>query len=188
MASDGQAGCSVWMMVVVALGALLVPLTGGRLGALAEFRLGQVWTLPASLGLRILAEELPGLPGGVRGGLLVACYPIAGLFVLANRRLPGMVLVGLGATLNALAMSVNGGVMPASLAAQAAAGIRTEGGEFANSAVVPHPRLAFLGDLFSIPASWPLSNVVSIGDVLVVVGAVWGIHRICRSRPAAEAS
>ena len=44
------------------------------------------------------------------------------------------------------------------------------------------PRLAFLGDVFYIPASWPLSNVFSVGDVLIALGVAWAIHGICRSR------
>ena len=35
-----------------------------------------------------------------------------------------------------------------------------------NSGVLAAPRLAFLGDVFAIPAGWPLANVFSIGDVL----------------------
>jgi hypothetical protein len=43
---------------------------------------------------------------------------------------------------------------------------------------------AFLGDVFSLPASWPLSNVFSVGDILIALGIVWALHRICRSRLA----
>jgi hypothetical protein len=42
--------------------------------------------------------------------------------------------------------------------------------------------LEFLGDVFFIPASWPLSNVLSVGDVAIALGVVWALHRICRSR------
>ena len=48
------------------------------------------------------------------------------------------------------------------------------------------PRLAFLGDVFSLPASWPLSNVFSVGDILIALGIVWALHRICRSRLASS--
>jgi hypothetical protein len=47
---------------------------------------------------------------------------------------------------------------------------------------VAGPRLAFLGDVFAVPASWPLSNVFSVGDMLIAVGLAWGVHRICGSR------
>jgi hypothetical protein len=35
--------------------------------------------------------------------------------------------------------------------------------------------------VFAIPAGWPLANVFSIGDLLIVLGAAWGAHRICGS-------
>jgi Family of unknown function (DUF5317) len=55
---------------------------------------------------------------------------------------------------------------------------------FHNSTALADPRLAFLGDIFFIPASWPLSNVFSVGDVLIALGIVWALHRICQSRLA----
>jgi hypothetical protein len=32
-------------------------------------------------------------------------------------------------------------------------------------------RLAFLGDIFALPESMPMSNVYSIGDIFIAVGA-----------------
>ena len=43
------------------------------------------------------ADELPGLPDGLRSLLLVAAYPVGAVFLAANWRLPGMPLVALGA-------------------------------------------------------------------------------------------
>ena len=55
---------------------------------------------------------------------------------------------------------------------------------FENSAPVDDAHLAFLGDVFAVPAGWPLANVFSIGDVLIVIGAVALVHGACR--PDAE--
>jgi hypothetical protein len=73
--------------------------------------------------------------------------------------------------------------MPASPEAVAAAGLPPDPPGFANSAVLPDPRLAFLGDVFAIPRSWPLANVFSVGDVLIAVGAAAAVQGICGSRP-----
>jgi len=54
--------------------------------------------------------------------------------------------------------------------------------DFVNSGVLPDPHLPWLGDVFWIPAGWPLANVFSIGDLLIMLGAGWGAHRICGSR------
>ena len=171
----------MFLVALVALSALAVPLAGGRLGALVELHLRRVWAIYAALGLAVLGVGLPGLPDGLRSLLLVAAYPVGAVFLAANWRVPGMLLTALGAALNLLAIAANGGVMPASPAAMARAGLADDPG-FQNSAVLADPRLAFLGDVFAIPASWPLSNVFSVGDVLIAVGLAWGLHRVCGSR------
>jgi hypothetical protein len=172
----------VFLIAVVVLAALAVPLAGGRLGALVEVRLRRVWAIFAALGLEIAAIALPGLPEGVRAALMVAAYPVLAVFLVANWRLPGMPVAALGGALNLLAISVNGGVMPASPAAMAGAGLDVDAAGFQNSTALEDPRLAFLGDVFHIPASWPLSNVFSVGDVLIALGVAWALHGICGSR------
>ena len=147
-----------------------------------EVQLRRVWAIFAALGLEIAAIDLPGLSEGMRAALLVAAYPVGAVFLAANWHLPGIPLITLGGALNLLAMAVNGGVMPASPTALAGAGLPVDAPGFQNSTALAEPRLAWLGDVFYIPASWPLSNVFSIGDVLIALGIVWALHRICRSR------
>jgi hypothetical protein len=175
-------GGVVFLIAVVGLAALTVPLAGGRLGALVEVRLRQVWAIFAGLGLEIAAIDLPGLPEGARAALMVAAYPVLAVFLVANWRVPGIPVVALGGALNLLAIAANGGVMPASPAALAGAGLDPAAPGFQNSTALADPRLAFLGDVFSTPASWPLSNVFSVGDVLIALGVAWALHGICRSR------
>jgi hypothetical protein len=172
----------VILVAVVVLAAGAVPLAGGRLGALVEVRLRRIWAIFAALGLQIAATELPGLPERLRSSLVVAGYPVAAVFVVSNWRVPGILLVTLGAAMNLVAITANGGVMPASPSALAGAGFPVNEPGFQNSAALVDPRLAWLGDIFFIPASWPLSNVFSAGDVLIVLGLSWGLHRICGSR------
>ena len=172
----------MFLVALVLVSALAVPLAGGRLGALVELPLRHVWAIYAALGLAVLGVGVPGLPDGLRSLLLVAAYPVGAVFLAANRRIPGMALIALGAALNLLAITANAGVMPASPAALAAAGLPVDESGFQSSTAVADPRLAFLGDVFAIPASWPLSNVFSVGDVLIGVGLAWGVHRICGSR------
>ncbi|HET9559658.1 MAG TPA: DUF5317 domain-containing protein [Actinomycetota bacterium] len=172
----------MFLIAVVVLAALAVPLAGGRLSALVEVRLRRVWAIFAALGLEIIAIDLPGLPDGLRAALMVVAYPLLAVFLAANWRLPGMPLVALGGALNLLAISVNAGVMPASPSALAGAGLDPAAPGVQNSTALDDPRLAFLGDVFYIPASWPLSNVFSVGDVLIALGVAWALHGICGSR------
>lgn len=172
------------LVAVVILAALAVPLAGGRLGALVELRLRRVWAIFAALALQVAALDLPGLPEGARAVLVVASYPVGALFLAANWRVPGMRLVALGGALNLAAICANGGVMPAAPSALAGAGLPPDAPGFQNSAAVADPRLAFLGDVFYVPASWPLSNVFSVGDVLIALGVAWALHRVSGSRLA----
>ena len=172
----------MFLVAVVVVAAVTVPLLGGRLGALVEVRLRHGWAIFAALGLEIAALELPGLPDRLRGALLVLAYPVGAVFLAANWRLPGVPLITLGAAGNLVAIAANGGVMPASPSALAGAGLPVDASGFQNSAALADPRLAFLGDVFHLPAAWPLSNVFSVGDLLIALGILWAVHGICRSR------
>lgn len=172
----------MFLAAIVLVNALAVPLFGGRLAALAEVRARFAWTLAVALGLQVVSLNVPAVPESLRPVLQLASYPVAGVFVIANRRMPGMLLIGLGALLNVTAMSANGGVMPASASALAAAGQPLEHDTYVNSALVEGARLPFLGDVFAIPRQVPLHNVFSIGDVCIGLGVVIAMHGLCGSR------
>ncbi len=76
-----------------------------------------------------------------------------------------------GRSTNGVTIALNGGMLPASQAAVDVRGHRRDL-EFANSAVLEHPVLPWLGDVFAWPAPLPLANTFSVGDVLIVVGRV----------------
>jgi hypothetical protein len=98
---------------------------------------------------------------------------------------PGIFVIGLGGLLNALAITANNGVMPADPEALERAGILSVPGEFANSAAVAQPNLQWLGDVFAVPSGWPLANVFSAGDMILVLGAFILLHRVSGSLLAA---
>jgi hypothetical protein len=112
----------------------------------------------------------------------IGSYLLVFVFLAANVRVPGVWLIAIGALLNFIAIAANGGVMPADPGAVRRAGMERESGTFQNSREVDDARVAVLGDRFAIPESWPASNVFSVGDVLIVLGAAVGMHQICRSR------
>jgi Family of unknown function (DUF5317) len=172
----------MFLVVVVLLSALAVPVLGGHLSTLADVSVRLAWTLPLALALQVLAINAPGVPQAMRPWIQLASYPVAGLFVVANRHLPGMALIGLGLLLNVVAISANAGVMPSSASALDRAGLPRRPTAYANSAMVDHPRVAFLGDVFAIPKPLPLRNVFSVGDVAIAVGAAVAIHGISGSR------
>jgi hypothetical protein len=168
------------------LAVCTVPLAGGRLSALAELSFRRAWTLPAALGLQLLiVYVLPGAPEPLLNAAHAGSYVFALVFVVANWRVPGLAVIAAGGALNFIAIAANAGVMPARAAALRTAGLADTPGQFASSVSVAHPQLGFLGDVFAVPASWPVANVYSVGDVLIVLGAAIGLHVICGSKLAA---
>ena len=164
--------------------ALLSPLAfGGRLGRYAEVRIRSGWLVFAALAAQVLVIEV--VPDGDRvvlSAVHLATYAVAGLFVWRNRDVPGLWILALGAASNGVTIALNGGTLPASADAVRHAGLALESEEFLNSGVLANPRLPWLGDVFWIPDGWPMANVFSIGDVLIVLGIAWGAHRVAGSR------
>ncbi|MEJ2577900.1 MAG: DUF5317 family protein, partial [Kineosporiaceae bacterium] len=165
--------------VVAVISAFLL---GGRPGRLARVRFRGAWLLLPALAAHVAVRWSTAGPGWLPLALQMAGYLAVGTIVLRNRRLPGFALIGAGAAGNATAIVANGGILPASSAALRAAGI-TPGNGFTGSEMVADPKLAFLGDVFAIPANWPLAGVFSIGDVLVVLGCGYAAHRVAGSWP-----
>jgi hypothetical protein len=162
------------IICVAALAAVLIPLLlGGRVSHLASVPFRHVTSIVAALAVQIVIIELLAGPHPVMQIAHIGTYAVAGWFLVANRRIPGLWLVGTGAGLNGVAIAVNGGTLPARLGALQTAGIHLSDAQFTNSGLVAHPRLAFLGDIFAIPAGLPLANVFSIGDILIVLGTGW---------------
>jgi hypothetical protein len=176
---EGAARVILVLFLVLALA--LVPVGGGRLRALSSLRFRAPWLLWLALAAQVVLIAFPGQESWWRTAANVATFPLGLAFVWWNRRIPGLWLVGVGALLNLLPILANGGVMPASAHALALAGIPAHLGIYANSAVLAEPRLLFLGDVIAIPESVPLANVLSVGDVLIALGAAYTVHRVTGS-------
>jgi hypothetical protein len=91
--------------------------------------------------------------------------------VVRNLAIPGLGLVAVGALSNLVAITANGGQMPASPDAMAFLG-KTVNAGYSNSAVVEAPALAPLTDVFALPPFLPFANVFSVGDVLIGLGVL----------------
>ena len=170
------------LLVASVLALLSVVPFGGRLSRLAflEIRLG--WVPVVCLAVQVLIiSVVPGAPHGLLAATHVATYVAAGVFVVVNRRVPGLLLLGAGAASNGVTIAVNGGTLPARPEALASAGVHVAPGEFANSAALAHPHLAWLGDVFAWPEPLPLHNTFSVGDVLILLGVLVGAHVTCAS-------
>jgi hypothetical protein len=176
----------VIIVAMMALVVLSVPLFGGRLSRLAKVHLRHGWLVIAALSLQtVVISILPELPHSVASAIHLLSYAMAAVFLYINRGVSWLWVVGIGGGLNMAAIFANGGTMPAGEWATRTAGIVAETGQFENSQHLEHARLLFLGDIFPIPEAWPLSNVFSIGDVLLVIGAALVLHTAAGTWPRA---
>ena len=167
------------LIVLAGLCVLSVPLTGGRLSRLADLRLRGLWIPAPALAAQVVITTLaPDGHSTLHAAVHIATYALLGVFLWANRRLPGVPLMAIGTLMNSLAIVLNGGVMPSAAAAERIAGLKAAAG-FHNSAQLAHPVLLWLGDI--IPWPGPLPNVLSVGDCLIYAGTVVLLHRTCRS-------
>lgn len=174
------------LLAILILAVITVPLLGGRIAGLIDIDLGWTWLVAAAIGVQILIVSIiPDRFEGIHRPLHFLSYALAGAFVLANIKIPGVWLIGLGGLSNLIAIAANEGVMPATESALRSAGMRVQTDEFVNSGVVEDPKLQFLGDIFAIPQEVPVLNTIfSIGDVLIAIGTVVLIHGVTGSRLA----
>jgi hypothetical protein len=172
--------------VLVAILALTVPLAGGSLRGLANLRLRALWLIWLALAVQVIAlAVVPEGSPSAHAAAHLGTYALGLAFLVANRRIPGMLVIGIGTVLNLAAILANGGQMPALPSALEAAGLEAEPGGFTNSVAAAGAPLWFLGDVFAVPWPWFLANVFSVGDVVIAVGMAYGVHRVCGSRAAA---
>jgi hypothetical protein len=162
---------------------LSVPLVGGRLSRLTELGFRHAWLPVAALLAQVLIiSVLPGDAGDGSAAVHVATYAALGVFLVLNRHIPGLLVIAAGGALNFAAIATNGGVMPADPDAVAAAGIPQDATQFANSAPTDGAPLGMLGDVFHTPGWFAVHNVFSVGDVVIVIGALLLLHRACGTR------
>jgi diguanylate cyclase (GGDEF)-like protein len=179
----GRVHGGLMLLGITALALVVsVPLAGGRLGRLVEIRVRGTWAVLLAVGVQVaITTAVPGGSHWLHAALHVASYGLDAYFVFVNRRLIGVPVVALGAALNLLAITANRGVMPASATALRISGVDPRAG-FDNSAALAHPHLAFLGDIIPVPGPWPIGNVLSVGDLIIFIGALVVLHVACGSR------
>ena len=171
------------MIIVVAavIAILSVPLTGRSLSPLAHIHIRRSWVVWASMLLQLPITLIPDFPAALGQGVHILSFALAGIFVWSNRHLPGELVIAAGGLLNLIAIAANGGTMPASAWAWRVAGFAPPTDSFGNSSVIASARLPWLGDVLAVPAGWPFSNVFSFGDLVIIIGLTYLVHRTCRA-------
>ncbi|GAA2642313.1 DUF5317 family protein [Paractinoplanes durhamensis] len=163
-------------------GAALGYLSGGRLGALRTIKIRALWLIWLAAAAQLAQYHVPALHGPATLAVVFGAV-LAWLALNLPRwpravRIAGVAIV-LGASLNGLAIALNGR-MPYDAQAAAGAGLPTGGETPKNVAATTETRAAVLGD--TIPLT-PLHAMISPGDILIAGGACAFVLLAMRRQP-----
>jgi hypothetical protein len=168
--------------------------SGGSLERLGSARLRLIWLAPLALAgqlylVRALRTEVPWWVWSLH----VGSYALLLAVVLANRRLPGLPVMGLGLLLNAAVIAANGGLMPQ---APETAQLRHAGEALAVGRPIPGtkdvllPRQAthlwWLSDYIVLPSGGHRPLVTSPGDIVLALGLAATVYGLMRPPARAE--
>jgi Family of unknown function (DUF5317) len=168
--------------------------TGGKLRNLADVHFR--WAYLAFAGLLLQWVPVPrdwAHSAGLAAGLLIASYVLLLLFVAANIRRPGMVVVAIGLLLNGIVIAANGGMPVTPAAVRSASGSTSYAAEVRKLAAQggakhqlaePDDSLLWLADRFGVGP--PVGSVFSIGDFFWLIGGAWVVAGLMR-RPTPTA-
>jgi hypothetical protein len=160
------------MLYALAIGLVLGRLLGGRFSSLGrvQFRFAAVAIVGLWIQLALFSAPITAVIGDLGPPLYVGSTVVVLGAVLVNvLRIPGLLLVLLGALSNLAAIVANGGYMPATQEALAG---RMEAVGYSNSVQLASPALEPLIDRYALPTALPFSNVFSLGDVFIGLGVI----------------
>lgn len=169
-------------LVVVILGAVFGIVAKGRISNIINLKFEKLWLLLIVVfiqtAIRVLA--LRGLIDAQRYSFIAHGTAFALLLIVLwyNRKLLGILVIGIGSLANILVMMVNGGMMPVSSQLLKNTGELSSSLELLKSGtdgkhvlINETTKLKFLADIIEMPPflGW-LMPIVSIGDLVVAVG------------------
>ncbi len=162
--------------IVAAIIAALVALArGGSLESLAATRLRRLPLVFVGLAVQVVFEawKPEWLSEGLTIALLIVSDILVLLFIIPNRRTPGIALVGLGLMLNALVITANGGMPVSERAVEIAGAPEIRGGRLKHERLTDDAVLPGLGDVIPVPV---VGEVLSIGDLVLALGIGWLVY------------
>lgn len=160
-------------MVLLVLSVIAALLRGGKLQPLPKF------TMSGILLLAIAMEISTVWLAAISPELVSVSYILILFFLWKNWNYIELRIIAIGASLNALVVWVNGGMMPVltSLARKTALPMKEfHANYFWHTALTPHTIFPLLGDIIFLP--YPSPTVISCGDIFVFCGIVLLIQRL----------
>lgn len=164
---------------VIIIGVIIGWLRQGRLRNLGDLSIRGAWFI-IILGLLVVLIKYTQAPERrlVYSVMMLIFIVIMFYLLYLNRQIAGVKLIMAGLCLNLLVMAVNGGRMPVSEWAEIVSGQVDYLPELLNDTgsrhvlLTDHTRLPFLGDIIPIPPPYPVSRVISPGDILLIAGTI----------------
>ncbi|MCL4499865.1 MAG: DUF5317 domain-containing protein [Chloroflexi bacterium] len=170
----------MFLLLSIPIGLLIGALFGGKVKNALSVTFSGGYLLALALFLQIFLfsgfGQAAHLPSGLRASVHVASYGLLLVFFARNLRITGMLVICFGMLMNLVAIIANGGFMPTTANTLVKAGFSLTGHTAQdityNNVIAGDSPLIALGDVFTIPKGWPLSNAFSAGDVVVAFGSV----------------
>jgi hypothetical protein len=169
----------VILLLSLPLGVALGLAAGGRLDGLTQLRLRGELVLVAVL---LLQGVLPLISAGgatrhVLYWVWALTFPVMAGVCIANYRVPGIALAGVGLAMNAAVILLNSGMPVLPEAVTAAGGVMTalKTTDFAHNVATAATRMRGLADILPIPGPPGIRGVASAGDVLLACGVASAI-------------
>jgi hypothetical protein len=172
------------MLEGILLSIIVTVIRGGQIKRLGQLDIQKSWLvfLPGLLVASLWLSRVHGLEwmSKLTFPLHAVAYGMVLALVVLNRRLPGMLIFGVGMALNFAVMAANGGKMPVSYEAAKSVGMQQQlehGATIRHATVDKTTKLRYLADVIPTPRPpFPMPGVVSIGDIILSVGLFWLIQ------------
>lgn len=169
------------IFVTLAIGGIAGLATGGSFRHFPSVRLEAFWLALAAIALQFAN------PGGWLGhAAVLTSFVLLITFAVVNLETPGMLLLLVGISLNAIVIAANGG-MPITRDAIVDSGqqatiteLQSGGGGAKHRLADASSTLLVLGDVVGIPA--PIGAAVSVGDLVMYVGVAWYVAAATKPR------
>lgn len=168
----------ITFVIAAVVAATVALLRGGSLKALADTQFEWLWLLFAGLALQLGAQiwAPDWLEGGAGTAVIIGSNLLVVAFLLLNRGLPGLALIGVGLAMNVIVIAANW-AMPVSASASRTAGIDPPPPGIADvehELLTDDTKLPWLADAIAIPRTY---EVFSVGDVVLALGVGHLIYR-----------
>jgi len=168
------------LLVALVLGVLLGYLRGGRLANLAKIELRAEGLIVAALVLQWLTPTIARalhLPPNMAFAVWLIAFALLLVSLWMNRDRPPLILAAAGVGCNMVVIALNGGmpVWPSAILLLDPAvkiGPGTLGGDPLYHLAGSATRLPFLADAVPVPGPSLLRGVISVGDVLLMLGVL----------------